>query len=140
MIQVVSHFVDPPAAVRAASRLLTDGGLLLVETWDRTSLTARLFGRRWHEYSPPSVLHWFSRNGLDRLMSTMDLQRIASGRPSKWIRFGHALSLVRHKLSTSWWGNIATIPLGLVPSGLNLPYPGNDVFWSLYQRRSEREF
>ena len=63
MLQVIAHLVDPLATGRRIAELLRPDGLWLVETWDRESRTARLFGRRWHEYSPPSVLHWFSRRG-----------------------------------------------------------------------------
>ena len=31
-------------------------------------LAARLMGRGWHEYSPPSVVHWFTRDSLDTAM------------------------------------------------------------------------
>ncbi len=66
MIQVAAHFRDPVPAFVKARRLLMDGGLLLVETWDRHSIIARLLGKHWHEYSPPSVLHWFTSDGPAR--------------------------------------------------------------------------
>ena len=67
MIQVVPHLFDVRGALAAAAKATNEGGFWLIETWNRESLTARLFGQHWHEYSPPSVLHWFSRVGLARL-------------------------------------------------------------------------
>jgi hypothetical protein len=32
------------------------GALLSIETWDRGAAIARLFGRRWQQVNPPSVL------------------------------------------------------------------------------------
>ena len=137
MIQVISHFVDPSAAVQRAASLLKPGGLLLVETWDRQSLTARLFGKFWHEYSPPSVLHWFSRDGLHAVAQKHGLKMVATGRPKRSIQAGHAASLLRYKLGDSAMGKLAGGVLGLIPTRLTLPYPGDDLFWALYQRGSE---
>ena len=137
MIQVISHFVDPSAAVQRAASLLKPGGLLLVETWDRQSLTARLFGKFWHEYSPPSVLHWFSRDGLHKVAQKHGLKMVATGRPKRSIQAGHAASLLRYKLGDSAMGKLAGGVLGLIPTHLTLPYPGDDLFWALYQRGSE---
>ncbi len=67
MIQVMAHFVDPLDAFDRVARANKNDGLCLIETWNCQSLTARLFGKAWHEYSPPSVLHWFSPARLARL-------------------------------------------------------------------------
>ena len=64
MIQVLPHFIDPKRAMAVVTKVLKPGGLLLIETWNRDSWTARLFGKNWHEYSPPSVLHWFDPRGV----------------------------------------------------------------------------
>ena len=77
MIQVIGHFVDVDKAFETACNLLVPTGFVLVESWDRESWTARLFGKRWHEYSPPSVVHWFSRAGLTRLGKRHGLRLIA---------------------------------------------------------------
>jgi len=134
MIQVFAHFENPFDIIQRTSELLRPGKLLLIETWDRRSMTARCFGKRWHEYSPPSVLHWFSRESLDELVLQNGFEKIAKGRPSKWIKFGHGLSLIRHKMGGTAAGRIATAPLGLVPKNLKVPYPLDDVFWALYRR------
>jgi len=134
MIQVLPHFVDPRRALAAAARLTKPGGLMLVETWDRTSWTARLMGRHWHEYSPPSVLHWFSRAGVRVLAAAFGLTEIASGRPPKRLVAGHAKSLIRHKFEGSRMKRLVNLPLALVPERLTLPYPLDDVFWALFRR------
>ena len=136
IIQVIAHFMDPAAAMRHAATLLAPGGLLLVETWDRQSRTARLFGKSWHEYSPPSVLQWFSKSGLTALAGQQGFDLVAMGRPRRSIQVGHAASLLRYKLAGSTAGKLAAPLLGLVPKGLTVPYPGDDLFWSLFRLRS----
>ncbi len=128
MIQVAAHFYDPVAAFTRASQLLNDGGLLLVETWDRDSLSARIFGKNWHEYSPPSVLQWFSKAGLSAFLDDLGFDRIAGGRPSKKISGGHVRSLLKYRLGDNF-------VLKLIPEKLNFPYPSEDLFWALFRKR-----
>lgn len=128
MIQVVAHFMDPGEAIRHAASFLRPGGVLLIETWDRRSWTARLFGKYWHEYSPPSVLHWFSKTGLRGLAVRHGLIEVARGRPQRSILLGHAVSLIRHKT------NVAGAFLDALPKGLSAPYPGDDLFWAIYRK------
>ena len=134
MIQVIGHFKEPRIAVEVASRALRPGGCLLIESWDRSSLTARLFGRRWHEYSPPSVLHWFSRRGLCRLVEERGFRQAGRGRPLKLLDGGHAKSLLEYKLSGGWLGRAAVKALSAVPDRLPIVYPGNDLFWAIFRK------
>lgn len=134
MIQVLPHFIDPVHALETAARLTRAGGFWLFETWDRDSWTARFLGPQWHEYSPPSVLHWFSRQGLNELTRRFGFRKVAGGRPPKWISGGHAKSLMRHKLNGSWLRRIAFPAMVLIPDRMVVPYPAEDLFWGLFQR------
>ncbi len=128
MIQVAAHFYDPTAAFTKAHKLLNPNGVLLIETWNCESLSARIFGKNWHEYSPPSVLHWFSKNGLTSYLDTVGFERIAGGRPSKKISGAHMRSLVKYRLGDNFL-------LNLIPERINFPYPSEDLFWALYRKR-----
>jgi SAM-dependent methyltransferase len=134
MIQVVAHFRDPAAALARAADLTRPGGYWLLETWNRESVTARVLGPRWHEYSPPSVLHWFSAEGLRDLAARCGMTEVARGRPRKRLRAGHAVSLLRYKLAASAPGRLVAAPLGAIPPGLTLPYILDDLFWMLLRK------
>ena len=134
LIQVVAHFVDPSAAFAKVGELVRPGGLCLIETWNVASWTARLFGSEWHEYSPPSVLHWFTPDRLADLLAGFGLHQVARGRPSKWINAGHAASLLQHKLSLNAVTRWLSKPLGLLPEHLALPYLGDDLFWAVFRK------
>ena len=99
LIQVIAHFLDPERALRSCAGLLCSGGYLLIETWDWRSMTAKLFGRRWHEYNPPYVLQFFSRTSLGYLMSKVGFRRCAEGRPNRRILGQHAKFLIQKKLA-----------------------------------------
>jgi len=134
MIQVVPHFRDPRGAIESAAGLIRPGGHLLIESWDCGSWTARGMGRFWHEYSPPSVLHWFTRAGLSRLAGEADLREVARGRPRKRLSAGHAKSLLRYKYGETAAGRLLVGTLGILPDGLALPYPADDLFWMLLRK------
>jgi SAM-dependent methyltransferase len=136
MIQVVPHFVAPQSALRVAALRTRQGGFWLIETWNRESWTARAFGKHWHEYSPPSVLHWFSPGDLRHLAAQFGFREIARGRPSKWIGSEHAKSLLRYRLEGSRLGPLIAGAVSLIPDRLAVPYPAEDLFWALYQKSS----
>jgi hypothetical protein len=116
------------------AKILKSGGLLLIETWNRRSLTARLMGQNWHEYSPPSVLHWFDPESVNCLANPFGLSEIARGRPAKKILTSHAKSLLKHTMSSSVVGRIGLPLLGLIPDGWALPYPAEDLFYIVLRK------
>jgi SAM-dependent methyltransferase len=134
LLQVLPHLTNPAAAMEKFAAWLKPGGLVLIETWNRRSWTARLLGRNWHEYSPPSVLHWFSLAEIDRLAGAGGLSRVATGRPAKWIAVGHARSLLAHKLGSSIAARLLLAPSFLLPGWLALPYPAEDLLWVIYRK------
>lgn len=72
--QSLEHLPDPEDALRSAASLLRPGGVVVIETWDATSRTARLSGRRWQQLSPPSVLWLFSPGGLGAMAQRAGLE------------------------------------------------------------------
>ncbi len=132
MIQVISHFWDLRRALDVASVLTLPGGFWLVETWNRLSWTARVLGKNWHEYSPPSVLHWFSPEGLARLAGQYGFREVSRGKRLKWILGKHAVSLLDYKLQGTPAGKVASMAGKLVPR--QVPYPSEDLFWILLRK------
>jgi len=134
MVQVAAHFVDPLTAFATAARLTRPGGLWLIETWDRSSRTARLFGKHWHEYSPPTVLHWYTGPTLRKFLSRFGMRMLAQGKPMKWLDGAHAKSLLGEKLGPSPIGKLARACLKVVPDRLPIPYPSEDLFWAVFRK------
>lgn len=132
MIQVIAHFADLRRALQVAADVTKPAGYWLIETWNKDSFAARLFGHNWHEYSPPSVLHWFAPMTLRALAAQYGFREIARGRPSKWINGGHAKALLQYKLQGVPLGRPAGKLLNLLPDYLPLPYLADDLFWMLF--------
>lgn len=135
LIQVIAHLYDLDKSMRVISEKVKEGGYVLVETWNKNSILARLFGSSWHEYSPPSTLNYFSKRSLDILMGRYGFSRIARGRPSKKIHGEHARSLLRYKFeakkSLKWLRGLERI----IPKNRFIPYPAEDLFWAIYQKK-----
>lgn len=129
LIQVVAHLNDLPTAFTKLRSLTRDGGLLLVETWNQKSLTARLLGKYWHEYSPPSVLHWFTPDRLADVLRQYGFERVAQGRTLKWISLRHAVSLSSFVLGDG----VSKRLQEKIPTSLRVPYPSEDLFWGIYR-------
>jgi SAM-dependent methyltransferase len=134
IIQVIAHFREPRKAMQIISRLVRPGGYVLIESWNRASLTARAFGRAWHEYSPPSVLHWFSRDGLRQLGEAAGLLPVTHGRPLKMLDGAHAKSLLKYKLSSRPATAAVSKLVDLIPERLPIIYPFDDPIWVLLRK------
>ena len=136
MVQVIAHFHDLRSALEHATSITADGGHWLIETWNFNSWTARLFGKNWHEYSPPSVLNWFSPQSLQLLCEQFGMQEVARGRPTKRLDGEHAKSLLKYRLGDSKVGRGISRALDfLAPNQLPIPYPAEDLFWMLLQKK-----
>jgi len=138
MIQLVAHLVNPRRAFRAMAQATNPGGYWLIEGWNSNSITARIRRKAWHVYNPPSVLQYFSRRSLDLLAAEFGLVRVSAGRPVKLITAAHAASLLGFLQTQSLLMRMAYGLVKRIPPKLTLPYPGDDIFWALYQKRPVR--
>lgn len=134
MIQVIAHIYDLHNSIKRIFNFLKSSGYVLIETWNKDSLTAKVFGKNWHEYSPPWSLNFFSRKTLNLLMLQHGFSKVAEGTPQKSIHSKHAKSLIKHKMLESkglkWFSGITS----LIPGNMILPYPSEDLFWALYKK------
>ena len=135
MIQVVPHFYDLVTAFNAAERITRPGGVWLIELWNTRSITAKVLGKHWHEYDPPSVLNWFSERSIRRLAERFGMRRIGRGRPGKCISGSHLKSVVEHSFPSGVVGSVANRLTRLIPDRLVVPYPGDDVFWVAFRKQ-----
>lgn len=113
--QVLEHLPDPMAALAEARASLQPGGLLVVETWDRGSAAARLFGRHWQQIAPPSVLWFFDRPSLKHMVESAGFSLLAIERSSKQITLGWAAGLMADKVPSALRGGLrmmASSPIG----------------------------
>jgi 2-polyprenyl-3-methyl-5-hydroxy-6-metoxy-1,4-benzoquinol methylase len=134
MIQVMAHIPEPLLSMKQAWQLLEPGGIVLIETWNRSSWVALAMGSGWHEYSPPSVLHWFDRKSLNRIAELAGFELVRQRQVVRWLNVGHAKSLLKHSASSSLFAAAASKLVALFPSKMNVIYPGDDLFYAMYRK------
>jgi SAM-dependent methyltransferase len=132
MVQVIAHVTSLEQTMEKISTLLVRGGLLLVETWDCESWTARLFGNHWHEYNPPSVLHYFSSRSLRGLMGRYGFDLVATGKPRRRITAGNVKAILSKRSADSSLSRVFHRTSRWINDDLSLPYPGDDLRWYLF--------
>ena len=123
------------AAIDSVQHHCKPSGFVLIEYWDRSSWLAKALGKHWHEYSPPSVVHWFNQADLDLLMQNHGFNHRVSGRPKKYIDSRHVKSLLAFKTAGGWADRPVAAVLRTIPDGATLRHPCFDLFWTLYQCR-----
>jgi 2-polyprenyl-3-methyl-5-hydroxy-6-metoxy-1,4-benzoquinol methylase len=134
MIQVIGHFYDIDKALTNTAHLLKPGGFVLIESWNMKSFMAKLMGKNWHEYSPPSVIHWFSDKTLEQLFNYYGFTLVKKGLPSKRINVKHALSLMEGKMPNFLFKKKLIQLLNNSFGKLNIKYPPVDVKWYLFKK------
>lgn len=97
LFQVLEHMPDPAAVLRQIHALLAPRGALLIETWNRESLIARLSGSFWQQVTPPSVLQLFSNRSLQQLLEDCGFQKVAIRGSGKRVSAGFVGNLLVHK-------------------------------------------
>lgn len=120
LFDVLEHLPDPHRVMSDIARVMRPGGQLLLTTGDVGSVVARLSGARWHLYTLPEHLFFYSRDGIRRLLAShgfrIDHVRAESAR----YPLGYLLERVRKscfggaaRRAPAWPGAGITIPVNL---------------------------
>ncbi len=133
MIQVNGSLYDLDTAFSRVRELLNKDGYVLLESWDRDSRWAKLSGKYWHEYCPPTVLHWFSDQTLDQFMNHHGFQLISKGKPVKKIKMRHGLSLLDHSTPPIPGKSFLLRNMAKLIGNATVRYPSWDLKWYLYK-------
>lgn len=95
--QSLEHMVHPVRALERARSVLTPHGGLVIETWNRSSLVARLMSSHWHQVTPPSVVHLFNRRSLAALLERSGFSIRIIRATTKYVSLGAAGHLLAEK-------------------------------------------
>jgi SAM-dependent methyltransferase len=134
MVQVLCTFHDVDKGLRTLSGLLNKGGLSMVEMWDMKSFAARIMGRYWHEYSPPSVVNWYSDKTITHLFNYYGFELIAQGRPYKKIKINLGLTRLDETLPRFPFKKSILKFLTRTIGKYNMVYPPVDLKWYLFRK------
>lgn len=134
--QALEHLPHPAEALVHAHACLRPGGLVIIETWDRGSLVARLFGSHWQQVTPPSVIHLFNRRDLGALLAQAGFRRLSIRRTGKRVSAGFVAGLLAGKYPKAG-GLLRRAILGSGLGRLALPYPLGDLITVVGERPAD---
>jgi len=122
MTDLIEHVLDVGATLRAAARLLRDGGVLAITTPRIDSHSRALLGRNWLHFKVEHV-QYFSRQGMQRALRDAGFQDVEIQAQAKRLTFDYLhtqLSTYPHPLLTPV-ANVAR--RALVPALRRWPVP-----------------
>jgi SAM-dependent methyltransferase len=90
LLDCIEHLEDPYETLRSASQLLGDQASILITTGDWGSFFARKTKSHWRLMTPPQHLHFFTREGMERLLSRIDFEIVSFEHPGRLIPIGLA--------------------------------------------------
>jgi 2-polyprenyl-3-methyl-5-hydroxy-6-metoxy-1,4-benzoquinol methylase len=88
-IDVIEHLLDPAQIAWLAASVLRSGGILVLQTPNLRSVTARVLRRRWPFFAAPEHTHYFDARTLAALCARHDLDLIEHRRRIKRLRVGY---------------------------------------------------
>jgi SAM-dependent methyltransferase len=97
MSQVLEHIPDIRGAMKSVHRGLKPGGILFIETWDRASVTARIFKHSWQQITHANVIHLFSKNSILQLLEQVGFCKAEVRIGLKYTSIGFISNLLMHK-------------------------------------------
>jgi len=92
---VVEHLPDPGAFLERATGWLAENGLLALTLPNAASLTARGMGRHWFYYTAPDHVHYFTPDGIARLLAKSGYRDVRVRSISKPLPLGYAARQLR---------------------------------------------
>jgi SAM-dependent methyltransferase len=117
---VIEHLSDPHAAVAEMARLVPAGGRLVLTTGDVGSLAARLSGPRWHLYTIPEHLFFYTRRGLCILLEAHGFRIESQRAESSVYTLGYLVERLRKTLWRRPHARPAAWPGAGLPVSVNL--------------------
>jgi SAM-dependent methyltransferase len=73
---ILEHLYDPHSFLNSLQKLVQPGGLLIIMIPSVQTLKARCKGLKWHMFSPPEHLNFYSRRFIDTYLHTNNFERI----------------------------------------------------------------
>lgn len=104
---VIEHLSDPKSQLLSAQKIIKNGGLIVINTPDAGSFTAKLLGKQWHLLIPPEHLIIFNRENLGLLLASCGFKVLWTGKIGKKFTLQYASQILANKLKSKLFWSMA---------------------------------
>ncbi len=139
MWDVLEHVPDPLRTLSNANCLLVTGGVIAINTVDRSSLWARLLGPRWHLMIPPEHLNYFSRESLRRALERSGFEVIEIVKTGKSFSLSYIFKTLANWQKLKCWNVLAQISDNGVLRKISIPINLRDNMFVLAKKIKDVE-
>ncbi|MGB0757170.1 MAG: class I SAM-dependent methyltransferase [Patescibacteria group bacterium] len=124
MWDVLEHVDDCSGYIKKVNSMLETGGYVLINTIDKSSVWARLWGRKWNMIIPPEHVLFFSKKSLIKLLRQNGFSIVTIKRLSKSFSLSYIFKVLyewqgfalwkylAHAFDTPMWRKV-TIPINV---------------------------
>lgn len=129
MWDVLEHLDAPQKYLRAINRMLSENGILVINTINKECLWARLWGKRWHAIIPPEHLFYWSPFNLKALLTEQGFLILASKTIGKQFSSSYVFKTLADWQNLRVWHKLSNFFNSKFWRGFGLPINlGDNIF------------
>ena len=104
MWDFIDHTTQPLKYLQKAYNLLKQNGLLMLNVGDMGSLFAKIMGRKWYIFIPPTHLYFFTKNGIIKILKKAKFETKIIIREGKYVSLNLCFFRMRYIFSQKIFG------------------------------------
>lgn len=117
MWDVLEHLPDPKRYLKSVHDILNQGGVLAINTINKSSCWARLWGKNWHAILPPEHLFYYSVQSLKILLEANGFEILEQLKIGKRFTLSYICKVLVHRYNLLVLGKLSDF---LNKSGLKI--------------------
>ncbi len=84
LFDCIEHLERPELFIEKISKLMNKNGKIVITTGDIGTLVPKMRGKNWRLVHPPTHIHYFSFNSLEKLLNRYGFKVVHRGYPGVW--------------------------------------------------------
>ena len=134
MWDAIEHLSDPKETLKIVHDILQDGGMCVIVTGNVDSLMAKICGRRWHLYTLPEHLWFFSNETLTNLLENNGFRIVKMNNDLCCYSLDYLFERIMKTFLNSSWAD-QEYPLKSILTKLIIPFSLFDLSYVLCQKQ-----
>lgn len=107
MWDVLEHLNDPKTYLKSVHAILSQGGILAINTIDKSSYWARFWGKNWHAILPPEHLFYYSVKSLRMFLKNSGFEILEQSKIGKKFTLPYVCKVLAHRYNLPFLGKLS---------------------------------